>query len=95
MNVLLRATPARVNLAEVEKALVGIEGVASVHDLHVWTITSGLYALSGHVVLAAGVKPAVADAVVERAAILKETFQIGYTTIQIERTDRKAGELPF
>ena len=96
VNVLLEATPARVNLAEVEKALLGIEGVASVHDLHVWTITSGLDALSGHVVLAAGVEPAVADAVVERAAaVLQETFQIGHTTIQVERTDRKAGELPF
>lgn len=96
VNVLLEATPARVNLAEVERTLLGIEGVASVHDLHVWTITSGLDALSGHVVLAAGVEPAVADAVVERAAaILKESFQIGHTTIQVERTDRKAGEPPF
>lgn len=96
VNVLLEATPARVNLAEVERTLLGIEGVASVHDLHVWTITSGLDALSGHVVLAAGVEPAGADAVVERAAaILKESFQIGHTTIQVGRTDRKAGEPPF
>lgn len=96
VNVLLEATPARVNLAEVEKALLGVEGVASVHDLHVWTITSGLDALSGHVVLAAGVEPAVADAVVERAAaLLKEAFQIRHTTIQVERTDRTAGEPPF
>lgn len=96
VNVLLEATPARVNLAAVEKALLGVEGVASVHDLHVWTITSGLDALSGHVVLAAGVEPAVADAVVERAAaILKEAFQIGHTTIQVERTNRTAAEPPF
>lgn len=96
VNVLLEATPARVNLVEVERVLLGVEGVAAVHDLHVWTITSGLDALSGHVVLAAGVEPAVADAVVERAAaILKEAFQIGHTTIQVERTDRTAAEPPF
>lgn len=93
VNVLLEATPAHVNLAEVEKAIVGIDGVASVHDLHVWTITSGIDALSVHVVLAEGVGPTVADAAAERvAAAAKEKFGIGHTTIQVERSDRKASE---
>lgn len=96
VNVLLEATPAHINLAEVEKAMRGVEGVASVHDLHVWTITSGIDALSAHVVLAEGVEPLVAEAVVERAAAaVKEKFGIGHTTIQVERADRKAGEGPF
>lgn len=96
VNVLLEATPAHINLPEVEKAMLGIEGVASVHDLHVWTITSGIDAFSGHVVLAPAVEPAVADAVLERvAAVLKEKFGLAHTTIQVERTDRKAGEGSF
>jgi cobalt-zinc-cadmium efflux system protein len=93
VNVLLEATPAHINLAEVEVSLRGIEGVASVHDLHVWTITSGIDALSAHVVLAQGVGPTVADAAAERvAAAVKEKFGIDHTTIQVERSDRKASE---
>lgn len=96
VDVLLEATPAHINLTELEKAVLGIEGVASVHDVHVWTITSGIDALSAHVVLAAGVEQPVADEVAERAAaVLKEKFGIGHTTIQVERTDRKAGEGSF
>lgn len=93
VDVLLEATPAHINLAEVEKTIVGIQGVASVHDLHVWTITSGIDALSAHAVLAEGVGPTVADAAAERvAAAVKEKFGIGHTTIQVERSDRKASE---
>lgn len=96
VNVLLEATPAHVNLAEVEASLLGVEGVAAVHDLHVWTITSGIDALSAHVVLVGGVAPGVADAVTDRAATtLKEKFGISHTTIQVEKTDRKATEGPF
>lgn len=96
VNVLLEATPAHLNLAEVEKAILGIEGVKSVHDLHVWTITSGIDALSAHVVLAEGVESAITEAVVERVAqALKENFGLGHTTIQAERTDRKAFEGQF
>lgn len=96
VDVLLEATPAHIDLTELEKAVLGIEGVASVHDVHVWTITSGIDALSAHVVLAAGVEQPVADEVAERAAaVLKEKFGIGHTTIQVERTDRKAGEGSF
>ena len=96
VNVLLESTPAHINLAEVETALLGVEGVASVHDLHVWTITSGIDALSAHVVLAEGISRSAADAVIERsAAALKEKFGIGHTTIQVEKVDRKAEEGPF
>ena len=96
VNVLLESTPAHINLAEVETALLGVEGVASVHDLHVWTITSGIDALSAHVVLAEGISRSAADAVIERsAAALKEKFGIGHTTIQVQKVDRKAEEGPF
>ena len=49
-NVLLEGTPAHINLASVEEAIRLTEGVEGVHDLHVWTITSGREALSAHVV---------------------------------------------
>ena len=94
VDVLLEATPAHINLAEVQKVLLGVEGVASVHDLHVWTITSGIDAMSGHVVLAAGAAPEAAELVAERAAAaLKERFGIGHSTIQVERVSRQSSEM--
>jgi cobalt-zinc-cadmium efflux system protein len=50
VNVLLEGTPAHINLTAVEDAIRGTENVRDVHDLHVWTITSGMEALSVHVV---------------------------------------------
>ena len=49
VDVLLESAPKRVDVAAVCKAMKGVEGVAAVHDLHVWTVTSGLVALSAHV----------------------------------------------
>src|SRR2546428_738275 len=49
-NVLLEGTPAHINLAAVEDAILETAGVADVHDLHIWTITSGREALSAHVI---------------------------------------------
>src|SRR5438105_4029909 len=51
VGVLLEGTPADVNLPAVREALQALPGVAAVHDLHVWTLTSGVNALSAHVVL--------------------------------------------
>src|SRR5688500_19131482 len=49
-NVLLEGTPAHINLAAVEDSILHTDGVSNVHDLHVWTITSGREALSAHVI---------------------------------------------
>jgi cobalt-zinc-cadmium efflux system protein len=50
VNVLLEATPSHINVTAVEDSLRRVDGVLDVHDLHVWTITSGMEALSVHVV---------------------------------------------
>lgn len=49
VNVLLEGTPRHINIAKVEQVMLEVEGVTEVHDLHVWTITSGMDALSAHV----------------------------------------------
>lgn len=51
VNILMEATPEHINLEEVGKAMAQVAGVKEVHDLHVWTLTSGKYALSAHVTL--------------------------------------------
>lgn len=94
VDVLLEATPARIRLPEVEAALLGIAGVGGVHDLHVWTITSGIDAMSAHVVLAGGTGPEAGATILDHAtAILKDEFNILHTTIQIEPASRQSCEI--
>jgi cobalt-zinc-cadmium efflux system protein len=50
-DILLEAVPAHVSMAEVERRMLAVEGVETVHDLHVWTVTSGMIAMSGHAVV--------------------------------------------
>lgn len=82
VNILLEGTPPHVNLGEVETALATVPGVTHVHDLHVWTLTSGKHAMSGHVV----VKDLAVGNEILRALheLLHERFGIEHTTIQIE-----------
>ncbi|MCL5950913.1 MAG: cation diffusion facilitator family transporter [Chloroflexi bacterium] len=85
VNVLLEGTPAHVGLKAVEEAMRSVPGVAAVHDLHVWTITSGMEALSAHVLLVAGTDPRDAQRILELLnARLKEGFGIAHATIQLE-----------
>ena len=82
VNVLLEGVPAHLDLAEIEEALRGVPGVKRVHDLHVWTLTSGREAMSAHVEVERGTPPArVLD---DLHLILHARFGIDHTTIQIE-----------
>jgi cobalt-zinc-cadmium efflux system protein len=82
VNVLLEGVPAHLDLAEIEEALRGVAGVKRVHDLHVWTLTSGREAMSAHVEVERGTPPArVLD---DLHLILHARFGIDHTTIQIE-----------
>jgi len=82
-DVLLEAAPAGIELDRVGEAISGIPGVLAVHDLHVWSITSGMTALSGHVVVddrAAG-----ADETLNRIKrLLHDRFAIAHSTLQVE-----------
>jgi cobalt-zinc-cadmium efflux system protein len=94
VNVLLEGTPAHINLPAIEKAMLQVKEVAAVHDLHVWTITSGMEALSAHVVLREDRQPRSAAVVLEAiSALLKESFAIDHSTIQIEHSSRLEKEM--
>lgn len=83
-DILLEAVPAHLEYGEVCRTIGSVEGVAAVHDVHIWTITSGLYALSCHVVVD---KERIAqnDLLLSRIkGQLMERFHIDHTTIQIE-----------
>lgn len=81
-EILLESTPRHIDLAEVQCAMQEVSGVSQIHDLHIWTITSGFYALSAH---------AVVDDRRDRDEIgreirkvLRERFGLEHTTIQLE-----------
>jgi cobalt-zinc-cadmium efflux system protein len=83
VHVLLEGAPAGIDTDKVESSMLELEGVVGVHDLHVWTITSGFVALSAHVV----VEPETDHDVLWRVReMLRDRFDIGHTTIQIEAT---------
>lgn len=90
VNILLEAVPAGFDVQKLERSLLAIEGVETVHDLHVWTITSGVDAMSGHVVVRDGID----EQIVLRAAReeLHEQFGIDHITIQIETAATRQGE---
>ncbi len=93
VDVLLEGTPAHINLLDIQAVLTGITGVVEAHDLHVWTITSGRYALSAHLVLADAADWVAAREQVNQAKrVLREQFGIGHTTIEIESLSAAAAE---
>lgn len=88
VNVLLEGTPAHIDLALVEHAILETDGVAGVHDLHVWTISSGKEALSAHISHDETVVHS--DLLVSVREKLNERFGIDHLTIQMETIDREA-----
>ncbi|ALA68919.1 cation diffusion facilitator family transporter [Geobacillus sp. G4] len=91
VHILMEGTPAAIDHAEVKAALSGIDGVIDVHDLHIWTITSGLDSLSCHLLIEEGCD---GQAVLQRAIDLVETrFHIRHATIQIEMPHIRHGEM--
>lgn len=82
VDILLEGSPAGMDVAAIEGKIMATPGVESLHDLHVWTISSGLPALSAHVLVAASAdRNRVLEAI---CADLTETFDLHHTTIQIE-----------
>src|SRR5262249_30759525 len=94
VHVLLEGTPAHISIPAVEKALLEVDGVASLHDLHVWTITSGVDCLSAHVVTVTGTSPEKALTLVDMICDkLRQDFGITHSTIQVEVVGRQDREM--
>lgn len=81
-HILMEGTPANVDLGILERKLMEIPGVTAVHDLHVWTVTSGFDAMSGHLVVADLSRGR--EALREARRVMKDNFGIDHVTIQIE-----------
>jgi cobalt-zinc-cadmium efflux system protein len=94
VEVLLESTPGDVDLADLRAHIVGTDGVRDVHDLHVWTITSGMPIMSAHVVVDDDViGMAEAHAVLDRLrGCLAEHFDVEHSTFQIEPAGHRESE---
>src|SRR3954454_14328829 len=80
-DVLMEAAPAGIDVGEVGRAMAAVPGVREVHDLHVWTVTSGFPALAAHVRTDPSGDVDEVRARVE--AVLHERFEIDHTTLQM------------
>ena len=85
IHILMEGTPPEVDLKLLESKLLEIEGVEAAHDLHVWTITSGLDAMSGHLVITD--ESRFREILQTAHDLLRDSFGIQKTTIQIEHPE--------
>ena len=88
VHVLLEGTPPEVDLAALRAAMEGVPGVKAVHDLHVWTLTSGIHALSAHAVLQEGAAHGTVLGTLRQRVV--DGFPISHVTVQLE--ERCCGE---
>ena len=84
VDVLLESTPAHISLGAVRARLQAITGIESVHDLHVWTVTSGMIAMSAHAVVR---EPGANQQVLESAVAQMQQLGISHVTLQVERDE--------
>ncbi len=93
VEILMESAPREFDLEALTKAFLAVDGVLQVHDLHVWTITSGILAMSCHLT----VEPNADSQVVLRQVnvLMEKDFKISHTTIQIELADseRKCSDI--
>ncbi len=90
IDILMQATPGHLDLADIQHTLETVPGVSRVHDLHVWTLTSGLFTLTAHIVVnGASDHHALLDAIEQT---IQQRYGIDHTTIQLEPQDRQQNE---
>ncbi|MCI1016749.1 cation transporter [Herbaspirillum huttiense] len=84
INVLLEATPAHVDIDDIQESILGIEGAQSIHDLHVWSISNDKVSLTAHVVYDS--RTSNIEVLDKIRKLLAEKFDIHHVTIQMEDT---------
>ena len=80
VRILLEVAPPNVDVATVEARIQNLPGVESVHDLHIWTLTSGIEAASAHIAVSAGTEPS--EAVARVTELLSNEYGVAHATIQ-------------
>lgn len=92
-HVLMEGTPSDLNPDVVQQEMLKVAGVVTVHDLHIWTLTSGVHSVTGHVCVEdpkQGIR-----IMTDLRRLLKERYGISHATIQIEDKECRYGDLDF
>jgi cobalt-zinc-cadmium efflux system protein len=89
VSILLEATPSGIDADEVGRRMASVDGVVEVHDLHIWTITSGFPTLSAHVLVRRGDDCHLKRRELEQ--LLAEEFDLEHTTLQVEHVGESSG----
>ena len=93
LQVIMEGVPLNIDIVEAGNAMAAIENVNSVHDLHIWTLSSGRYALSAHLVIEKFEKwQSILD---EQSEMLKTRFGVEHITLQPESTTRIIQPISF
>lgn len=91
VHILMEGTPITIDQEKVRESLTEIDGVINIHDLHIWTITSGLDSLSCHILIEDNRD---SQEILQQAiSKINETFHIEHTTIQVETSSIAHNEL--
>ena len=85
IHILMEGTPGKADIAEITAVLTAIDGVVNVHDVHVWTVTSGYEVFSCHMLVRQGVRSS--QVLSQAMPLLEQEFGIRHTTIQVVEED--------
>ncbi|AIQ50401.1 cation diffusion facilitator family transporter [Paenibacillus sp. FSL R7-0331] len=91
-HILMEGAPDSVNTDAVRAALLTLDGVIEVHDLHIWSITSGLNTLSGHLLIEE--HRSHQDILQQAVRLIEQEFSIRHITLQVENSAMQHGDLP-
>jgi cobalt-zinc-cadmium efflux system protein len=86
-DILMEGVPRHLDLSAVTRLIESAEGILAVHDLHIWTISSGMYALSAHLVVEADAMGRNDEILTEVKSALRRACGIDHTTLQIESAE--------
>ena len=92
MKIMLQATPPHINPKEVEKELVQLPGIRSIHDLHIWTLDGTYNVLTLHAVVAPDLLGHQAEALKKQVRERMADIDIQHVTVELEATDEHCGQ---
>ena len=92
LNILMEGSPKGVSLDALVAQIRGVDGVLSVHDLHVWSITSGANALTAHIVVSGELSVREAERILREISHEMEHLGITHTTLQLESSDNECAD---
>jgi cobalt-zinc-cadmium efflux system protein len=84
VNILLESVPSHINIEAVAEEIAKVQGVQEAYHIHLWTITSGVYALSAHVLIDDQLVSGCRNVIDEIKALLTQKFNVLHSTIQLE-----------